>query len=309
MRARWAALPPGAGAAVMATGVLSVGLHLIGQEPLSRVALGLAAALWLLLAAGFAARLAGDRARWRAEADTPPALTAVAATTVLGTRLCLLGWRVPAAALLVVAVALWPGLLLSVVRHWRWRMPGSVFLVCVATQGLAVLTAALSLAGAGDWLGAAGWVPFWLGLLLYVPALARFDLRQVGTGAGDQWVAGGALAISALAAAMLAAAPPWTGAAHHVLRTAALVLLALSLAWYVVLTAAELIRPRLRYDVRRWSTVFPLGMTAVAALATATVIAAPALHTLGRVLLWIGVGAWLLTAAGLLAGHGRGRGD
>ncbi|MFE6689773.1 hypothetical protein ACFVFQ_25265 [Streptomyces sp. NPDC057743] len=295
----------------MATGVLSVGLHLIGQEPLSRIALGLAAALWLLLAADFTARLAGDRVRWRAEADTPPALTAVAATTVLGTRLCLLGWRVPAAVLLVLAVALWSGLLLAVVRHWRRRMPGSVFLVCVATEGLAVLTARLSLAGAGDWLGAAGGVPFWLGLLLYVPALARFDLRQVGTGAGDQWVAGGALAISALAAATLAASPLRTGAAHRLLCAAALVLLTLSLVWCAVLTAAELIRPRPRYDVRRWSTVFPLGMTAVAALATATVTAAPALHTLGRVLLWIGVGAWLLTAVGLLAGlhagHGRGR--
>lgn len=32
----------------------------------------------------------------------------------------------------------------------------------------------------------------WLGLVLYGLALARFDLRQVTAGTGDQWVAGGA---------------------------------------------------------------------------------------------------------------------
>lgn len=57
------------------------------------------------------------------------------------------------------------------------------------------------------------------------------------------------------------------------------------LGWYVVLAVAEVRRPRLAYDVRRWATVFPLGMAAGASLSTAS-----AAHV-----------AWLLTFVGLVA--------
>ncbi|MGW8328720.1 tellurite resistance/C4-dicarboxylate transporter family protein [Streptomyces sp. NPDC055897] len=294
----WAELPPAAGAAVMATAIISIGLHLTGHEALSRVGLVLAGALWLLLAGDFLARFLGNRARWSGEADTPPALTAVAATTVLGTRLSALGWQTPAAALLALAAALWPVLLTAVVRHWQRRMPGAAFLVCVATQGLGVLAATLSLADGAAWLGWAALVAFGLGLVLYGEALVRFDFREVREGAGDQWIAGGALAISALNASKLTLSPLWSGAAHTALRTAALVLLGLNLAACAVLLAAEVYRPRPRYDIRRWSTVFPLGMTAAAALFTSAATGIGALHTLGEVVLWIAVAAWLLVLAG-----------
>lgn len=285
----------------MAAGILSVGLHLAGYEPLSLVALALAGALWLVLAADFTARLLGDRRRFRAEADTPAALTAVAATTVLGTRLSVLGWQAAAAALLVLAAVLWPGLLFTVVRHWRRRMPGVAFLVCVATQGLAVLAAVLAAAGHRDWLARAALACFCLGLLLYAAALARFDFREVAAGAGDHWVAGGALAISALAGSKLTASPVWTGPVHTALRTVTLAALALSLTWYAVLLAAELRHPRPRYDIRRWSTVFPLGMTAAACLSAAEPTGVAWLRPLGTVLLWIAVAACLFTCAALAA--------
>ncbi|MFD0327932.1 hypothetical protein ACFQZC_06055 [Streptacidiphilus monticola] len=67
-----------------------------------------------------------------------------------------------------------------------------------------------------------------------------------------------------------------------------------------MLLAAEMRRPRLRFDVRRWATVFPLGMTAVAALTAAAVTGWTWLHGLGTVLLWIAAAAWALTAAGFL---------
>ncbi|MFD9366107.1 hypothetical protein ACFWA6_00165 [Streptomyces sp. NPDC060020] len=300
----WTGLPPAAGAAVMAAGIISVGLHLTGHEPSSLVALVLAAALWVVLAADFTARLLGDRGRFRAEADTPAALTAVAATTVIGARLSMLGWQTVAAALLALAAALWPGLLLNVVRHWGRRMPGVAFLGCVATQGLAVLAATLAaVAGGHDWLAWAALAAFCLGLVLYVAAFLRFDLREVVGGAGDHWVAGGALSISALAGSMLTASPVWTGSAHTVLRSVTLAGLALSLVWYVVLLTAELRHPRPRYDIRRWATVFPLGMTSVACLSVAGPAGIGWLRPLGEVLLWIAVGAWLLTFAALLASH------
>lgn len=297
----WAELSPAAGAAVMAAGIISVGLRLIGHGALSLAALSLSAALWLVLAADFTGRLLGDRRRFRAEADTPAALTAVAATTVLGARLSLLGWQAVAGALLVLAAALWPGLLFGVVRHWGRRMPGAAFLVCVATQGLAVLAGTLAGATSRDWLGRAALAAFCLGLLLYAEALVRFDFREVVSGAGDHWVAGGALSITALAASGLTASHVWTGWVHTALHTATLVTLGLSLIWYVVLLAAEAVRPRPRYDIRRWSSVFPLGMTATACLSAARPTGVEWLRTLGEVLLWIAVVAWVLTCASFVA--------
>ncbi|WP_078944727.1 tellurite resistance/C4-dicarboxylate transporter family protein [Streptomyces flavochromogenes] len=300
-----AAWPPVAGAAVMATGILSVGLSLTGFEVVSVVALWLATALWLLLAFGFSALLLGDRRRWEATADTPPALTAVAATTVLGVRFELLGLTPVAVSLLVLAAVVWPVMLIAVLRHLPRQAPGAVFLICVATQGLAVLCALLA-PEAGDWLAQVALGLFLLGLVWYVDALARFDLRQVVTGAGDHWIAGGALAISALAGSKLLASGVWSGGAATTLRTATLVLTALDLAWYAVLLGGEFARPRLAYDVRRWATVFPLGMTAVASLSVAAATGVGWLDTLGRVLLWITVAVWLPTSYGFahsLMGH------
>lgn len=289
----------------MASGILSIALELTGRTGLSRAALVIAGGLWLVLAGDFAARLIGDRGRFRAEADTPAALTAVAATTVLGARLSQLGRQGAATALLVLAALLWPGLLVSVVRHWRRRMPGAAFLVCVATQGLAVLAAALAAARNVRWLALAALACFCLGLLLYGLALTRFDFHEVVSGAGDHWVAGGALSITALAGAKLAALPLWTGPGHTALRAATLTALGISLAWYAVLLAAELRSPRPRYDVRRWSTVFPLGMTATACLTAAPATGVPWLRPLGEVLLWIAVAAWVLTFVAFALGRRR----
>ncbi|MGW6565789.1 tellurite resistance/C4-dicarboxylate transporter family protein [Streptomyces sp. NPDC054975] len=294
----WAELPPAAGSAVMATGILSVGFHLTGREAVSRMLLCLAALVWLLLACDFATRLLYSRYRWVAEADTPPALTAVAATTVLGVRVAAFGWTTVADVLLALAAVLWAPLLMAVLTHlWR-RMPGGVFLICVATQGLVVLGATLAVS-AGDWLAPTALVFFVLGLLLYPVALFRFDFRQITEGAGDQWVAGGALAISALAGSKLLATGVWAGTGvHTALRTVTLILLAADLAWYLTLLGAELLRRRPGYDVRRWASVFPMGMTAVACLSTSAATVIGWLDGLGQALLWIAAAAWLVTFAG-----------
>ncbi|MER6954859.1 tellurite resistance/C4-dicarboxylate transporter family protein [Streptomyces sp. NPDC000618] len=298
----WARRQPAAGAAVMATAILSVGLHLTDYETLSRVALALAGAAWVALAADFVVRLLRERERWLAEAGTPGALTAVAATAVLGTRVCVLGRQTLAEALLALSAVLWPLLLATVVRRWRRRMPGAVFLACVATQGLALLGAVLAKAEAAAWLAHTALVLFWLGLVLYGVALALFDLRQVAEGAGDQWVAGGALAVSALAGANLLTAETgglylWNDDDTDVLRTVTVALLVLALAWYAVLLVAEVRWPRPRYDVRRWATVFPMGMSAAATLSVAAEVDVPSLEGPGEVLLWVAVAVWLAVAA------------
>ncbi|MEU9207487.1 tellurite resistance/C4-dicarboxylate transporter family protein [Streptomyces sp. NPDC048415] len=303
LRAWWAQRPPAAGAAVVATGIVSVGLHLTGYETLSRIALVLTSAAWLALAADFVVRLARERERWAREAGTPAGLTAVAATTVLGTRLSALGWQELAEALLALSAVLWPVLLYGVVRHWKHRMSGGVFLVCVTTQGLSVLGATLAAAVGPEWLAHAALVLFWLGIVVYGVALARFDAREVVRGAGDHWVAGAALAISALAGAELVAAHHvnpylWNDDDNGVLRAVTVVLLVLAIAGDGVLVAAELGWPRPRYDVRRWATVFTMGMTAVATLSVATALGVSWLKGPGQVLLWITVAAWLAVAVG-----------
>jgi tellurite resistance protein TehA-like permease len=295
----------------MATGIVSVGLHLVGPEGLSLALLALGCAAWLGLALDFGLRLLREPDRWEHEADTPSALTGVAATTVLGTRFSLLGpgWQPPAVAALVIAVIAWGVLLPHVVGHWKPHgMPGAVFLVSVATQGLAVLGAMLAVSLPATWLAWAALVCFVLGLVLYGIAFPRFDPRQIATGAGDHWVAGGALAISALAGAKLLGVPAWHGGGlHDFLRVVTLVVLALVLAWYLVLAVAELGWPRHHYDVRRWATVFPMGMTAVATLSVGTAARVGRLRTPGQILLWIAVAAWALTLVGLLRSIAPGR--
>ncbi|MFF2550834.1 tellurite resistance/C4-dicarboxylate transporter family protein [Nocardia sp. NPDC058058] len=295
-RRAWTEMPPAAGAFVMATGILSVGLHLTDFEPLSRIALAVAGVVWVLLAVDFATRLLWDHSRWETESDTPPALTAVAATTVLGTRITLLGWHAVAVGLLVIAALVWPVLLVSVLRHWNRRMPGAAFLVCVSTQGLAVLGSTLALAHAADWLMPAALIFFILGVILYAAAFTHFDFTQIWKGAGDQWVAAGAVAISTLTASKLTAWPHWTGNSHNALRVVTLVLLTITLLAYAVLLIAEIIRYRPGYDIRRWATVFPLGMTAVATLSTGAVVEVTWLHSLGKVLLAFATAVWILVA-------------
>jgi tellurite resistance protein TehA-like permease len=296
----FAAQPPAAGSAVMATAIVSTGLRQVGADVLSAIALGLAALLWLALADDFGRRLLRQRQQWTSESHTPAALTGVASTTVLGVRVSLEGWQPVAVALLIIATVLWPLLLWSVLRHLRPHMPGAVFLICVATQGIATLCATLGTALPARWLLGPALVLFVLGLVLYVDALVHFDFSAVRTGVGDHWVAGGALAISALACAKLAESKVWTGALHDTLRMAALVILALAWAWYAVLATDEIRWPRLHYDVRRWATVFPLGMIGVATAEVAKATGWAWLRDPGHVLVWIAAAAWLLVFVGLL---------
>ncbi|MED7822137.1 tellurite resistance/C4-dicarboxylate transporter family protein [Streptomyces chiangmaiensis] len=303
LRTWWSQRPPATGAAVMATGILSVGLRLTGYQVLSRIALALTAAAWLGLVADVAVRVLRERERWVDAALPPTALTPVAATATLGTAVSALSGQSLAEALLALTALLWAGLVLGVVPRWTRRMPGTVFLGCVATEGIAVLGAVLAAAAGVAWLAHTALVFFWLGLVFYLVGLRCFDLRQVATGAGDHWIVGGGLAISAVAGARLVIASHrmylWNNDDSAALRGMTIALLALALLCYCVLAAAEVIRPRLGHDVRRWATVFPMGMTAVAALSVATAIGGSWLPDLGRVLLWIAVAAWcaLLVAA------------
>jgi tellurite resistance protein TehA-like permease len=283
------AIPAVAAAPVMGTGIVSVALELDGARAASDALLAVALALALVLAAQVALALHADRARVVGELASPAGLTIVAALCVLGTRLRQAGHPGVATVLLVAAVAVCGPVLVAVLRRWRRPVGGDGFLISVATQAIAVLCAAL---GAGVPALAA----LVTGLALYGWAAAAFDRAEIWSGRGDQWIAGGALAIAALAAATSATAfgaePP--GAA---LDTAAFVLWLLAMAWLPALIAGEAVRPRAGAGPRRWSTVFPVGMYAAMSHAVGHEAGRPWIVTFARGWTWVAVAVWAVVAA------------
>jgi hypothetical protein len=163
----------------MASGIVSIGLSLDGQETLSRVTLVVAAAIWVTLAILLPLRAVLDPAGVRADARTPGALTGAAATAVLGTRLVLLGWAWAGVAALVIAVVVWAVLLGPVLAGWRTPTAGVSLLLAVSAESLAVLAATLATPEHARWLVIAALVPFGLGLGLYIlSSLALTSIRS-----------------------------------------------------------------------------------------------------------------------------------
>ena len=222
---------------------------------------------------------------------------------MLGVRLAMLGWTWAGIAALAIAVVVWVLLLGPVLAYWRTPTDGSSLVLIVATESLAVLAATLSVMERTDWLLVIAVVPFVLGLAFYVFAIARFDLRQLTAGHGDHWITGGALAISTLAAGKLLAgakALAILGGGSGVLKDVALVLWVLTMLWLPVLVVAEITHRRLRYDVRRWSTVFPVGMYAACSFVVGSAAHAGAITSFARVWVWIAVAVWAVVLVAML---------
>ena len=266
----------------MGTGIVSVALSLDGRETLSRILLVVAALAWIALVL----RALVVRRRLLREARLPGALSEVAGTAVLGTRLGMLGWSWAGIVLLVAAVAGWMLLLPPVLRHLPTPTNGASLLLTVSTESLGVLSATVAQHERAGWLLHAALVPLVLGLGFYLFVLARFDARELGRGQGDHWITGCALAIAALAGGKIAQAARslhTLGGGTGALKWTALVLWLLAIAWLPLLLAAETLRPRLRYDARRWSTVFPVGMYAACSFVVGSVASAPAITRFARV--------------------------
>jgi len=298
-----AAIPPASGAVVMGTGIVSIGLSLDSHETLSRALLAIDAVVWIALGLLLASRLAWDRDRARLEARSPAALTGVAGTAVLGTRLVLLGWSWAGIGLLAIAVSFWLLLLPPVLGHWKTPTVGVSFVLTVSTESLAVLAATIAEREGSTGLLDASLAPFLLGLVFYLFVISRFDLRQLLVGRGDHWITGGALAISTLAAGRITLGAQSLGALggiEEALQDVSLALWGLTMVWLPVLLAAEAQRPRLEYDVRRWSTVFPVGMYAACSFIAGAAASAPALTDFARVWVWAGLGVWVVVFVAML---------
>jgi tellurite resistance protein TehA-like permease len=71
--------------------------------------------------------------------------------------------------------------------------------------------------------------------------------------------------------------------------------------WLPVLVATELVSPRTRFDIRRWATVFPLGMYAACSFEVGRLHGLHALRSFASVWTWVSVAVWLLVGIGTLA--------
>lgn len=292
----------------MSTGIVAVALSLDGRRTLFRILLGVGSVVWIALAVAVPLRAARDRARFAEDVRTPAALTSVAGTAVLGAGAIALGWQWAGVAALVIATVVWGSLIGPVVGALSRPAVGATLMLTVSTESLAVLAALVAVRERADWLLVAALAAFVLGLALYVLVISRFELAQLGSGWGDHWITGGALAISTLAAATIAegAKALATLGGGGTLDAIAVGLWTLTVLWLPVLVLGEAVRPRLRYDVRRWATVFPVGMYAACSFAIGTTAGAPAITSFARVWVWVAVAVWLVVFGAMLR---RGFGD
>jgi tellurite resistance protein TehA-like permease len=230
----------------------------------------------------------------------PEAGAEVMGTGIVSVALSLDGDETISRILLAIAVITWALLLRPVLGHWKTPTIGASLVLTVATESLAVLAAMVAVADRAEWLLVIALALFVLGLCFYVFVISRFDLHQLAVGHGDQWITGGALAISTLAAAKLlggAKALAILGGGGGVLEGVALVLWVLTVLWLPVLLLAEMLHPRLTYDMRRWSTVFPFGMFAVCSFVVGAAAHAGAITSFARVWVWIALAVWALVLA------------
>ena len=90
----------------------------------------------------------------------------------------------------------------------------------------------------------------------------------------------------------------WHG--HGALEVLAVALWVASMAWLPALLLAESLRPRPRYDVRRWSMVFPLGMYAACSFVVGNVAHAGAITDFARVWVWVALAGWAVVTAAMV---------
>ncbi len=321
MEAGAARVVPGHFAVVMATGILSVDATLAGRDLVSLALLAVAGATYLGLVGLTAARLARHPARLTTLPEPAAgfeALTFVAGTGVLGSRLLLAGWPVVPLVLWLLAVAGWAllaGRLTATLTVLPWQriapaVRGNWLLAVVAVQALVVLGARLAggLAPALVFACTCGWL---LGLALYAAIvlllLARLLARPLRATAvtPDYWICMGALAISTLAGARLLASsgPAMPVLVRPLVVGGTIAAWTVGTAWIPWLVGIELWRQRVdpgarRYERARWSMVFPLGMYGACTLELAALLPLPGLALLGHAFFWLGLACWAAVAAG-----------
>jgi tellurite resistance protein TehA-like permease len=314
-------LTPGYFALVMASGIISVGMHLKGFATLSTVLLVVCAVAFVVLLSLTVWRFVAYRESVVEDFMDPRRgfgfFTFVAGTNVLGVRLGAQGWHTAAAVLLLLAGSAW--LVLGYVVPWtavlgREERPvvayanGTWFIWVVASQSVAAAAASLEpvfTTGRRE-LALLAVVAWSVGVFLYGAAAVLVMLRLMLYRLTPEdlnppyWVAMGAVAITVLAAARIVemADAPMVQATRGLIAGLAVVFWAFA-TWLIPVLAASgwwrhvSRRVPLQYEATLWSIIFPLGMYAVAGIYLGEADSLPLVQAVGSVELWVAFAAWL----------------
>lgn len=321
-------LTPGYFALVMATGILSVGMHLERFDILSAVLLGVCCSAFVVLLALTGWRLVAYRSAVVEDFTDPRRgfgfFTFVAGTNVLGVRLGIAGFHEATAVLLVLAGVAW--LALGYVVPWtavlgRQERPvlatanGTWFIWVVASQSVAVAAATIEpvFNPVRRELAVLAIMSWSVGVFLYGATGILVSLRLMLYEFGPEeltppyWVSMGALAITVLAGARIVemADAPMVAVTRDLIAGLAVVFWAFATWLIPVLVAAgwwRHVRRRvpLRYEATLWSIIFPLGMYAVAGIYLGRADHLPVVEAVGRAELWVAFPACVLVFAIML---------
>jgi tellurite resistance protein TehA-like permease len=322
-------LSPSYFAFVMATGIISVGCHLMGPRPLAVALFALNCVAYVVIWALTLLRVRRYPRRVLADLTSHQLgfafLTAVAGTGVLGTEAILIaGAPALATVLLALTAALWLGLsyaIFAVLTIKREKPPlersisGTWLLAVVATQSIAVLTALLA-AHWGQPLAAnfAALSMWLLGGMLYIWIIALIFYRYTFFALEPDdltppyWINMGAMAISTLAGSLLienGAGAPLLHSMRPFLEGFTVFYWATGTWWIPIILILGVWRYGYRrlpfeYDPLYWGAVFPLGMYAVATYRMIEAMGLDFLDPLPKVFLGLALFAWLATFVGLL---------
>jgi len=330
-----AGLSPGYFALVMATGIVAIGLDLVGIGWAASLLKALAALAYAVLAILYLARWIRHCDRVRHDLRDPEQtfgyFTIVAGTGVLATGLLGTRFEQVSIGLVILAAAVW--FVLGYLLPWQVLMTrdgapilartnGTWFVWSVASQSVAVaLAGVLPLIPQHTHLIGLLAVMTWsVGTLLYAGIAVLVTLRFVHHGVTPEqfeppyWVAMGALAIAVVAGAGIVDMPstPMIDAARSLIGSTVVIFWCFA-AWLIPMFAGAGIwrhvvhRVPLRYTPALWSMVFPLGMFAVASIRLGRVDRIPVVESIGTGFLIVAVIAWLAVAAGFVIHLVRGR--
>lgn len=323
-------LSPAYFALVMATGIVSIAAQRAGFGTIAAVLLWLNVAQYLLLWILTLWRLLRYR---RALLDDltdhqsgPGFFSAVAATSVMGNQLILIGAYDFALALWIFGVFLWIVLTYAIFTSLTIKetkptidqgITGAWLLAVVATQSIALLSALLArhfeqpvrlhvnFIALSMWLWG-GMMYLWIiSLIFYRYAFYRLAPADFSA---PYWINMGAMAISTLAGSILienAADAPFLESLLPFLKGFTVFFWATGTWWIPMLVVLGVWRHLymkfpLRYEPLYWGTVFPLGMYAACTFEMAQAMSLDFLLPIAHVFVYVALVAWATTFAGLI---------
>ncbi|HET7562493.1 MAG TPA: tellurite resistance/C4-dicarboxylate transporter family protein [Rhodanobacteraceae bacterium] len=336
LRASIETMSPGYFSMVMATGILSLGAHLLGHAMLARALFALNGLLFAIICVLAVARVAWHTRRTVDDLfdhlQAPGFFTFVAACSILGSQALLIGGAVWLAMLLgIVGLAAWIGLtytiftVLTVKSHkpsLDQGINGGWLLAVVATQSMAVLAAQiagyipqparleLNFFALSMWLWGGMFYIWMMSLIFYRYTFFRFQAADLSP---PYWINMGAMAISALAGTLLidnTPHAPFLDSMLPFIKGFTVFYWATGSWWIPMLVVLAIWRHGIKrfpftYDPMYWGAVFPIGMYAVATLRMMRALHLNFLGYLPDFMFGVGCLAWTVLFIGQLRALGR----